>query len=75
MLHHMSQNGEAQHNDAVGDFGKVTLGVGISHLGLVLWGPLGVFGNFFNCYIVITISAYHTTLVIISFELYNASKS
>ena len=59
----------------MGDFGEVALGVGIGHLGLVLWGPLGVFVNLLNCYIVITISAYHTTLVIISFELDTASKS
>ena len=40
----MSRKGEAQLNDAVGDFGQVTLGVGISHLGLVLWEPLGLLG-------------------------------
>ena len=44
MLHPMSQKGEAQLNDAAGDFGEVTLGVGISHLGLVLWEPLGLLG-------------------------------
>ena len=31
--------------------------------------------NLLNCYIVITISAYHTTLVITLFELDTASKS
>ena len=41
-LHPTSGKGEEQLNDAVGDFGEVSLGVGISHLGLVLWEPLGV---------------------------------
>ena len=27
----------------VENFGEVALGVGIGHLGLVLWGPLGIF--------------------------------
>lgn len=43
-LHPTSRKGEAQLNDAAGDFGEVTLGVGISHLGLVLWEPLGLLG-------------------------------
>ena len=52
-LHPTSQKGEAQHNDTAGDFGKVTLGVGICYLGLVQWGPLDVFRNLLNCYIVL----------------------
>ena len=44
MLYPMSQKGEAQYNDAVGNFGKVALGVGIGHLGHVLWGPLSILG-------------------------------
>ena len=48
MLHPTSQKGEAQLNDTAGDFGEVTLGVGISHLGLVLWEPLGVLGISLN---------------------------
>ena len=47
-LHPMSRKGEAQLNDTAGDFGEVTLGVGISHLGLVLWEPLGVLGISLN---------------------------
>ena len=54
----MSQKGEAQHIDTAGDFGKVACGVGICYLGLVQWGPLDVFRNLLNCYIVLTISAY-----------------
>ena len=42
-LHPTSQKGEAQHNDTVGDFGEVTLGVGICYLGLVQWGPLDIY--------------------------------
>ena len=53
----MSQKGEAQHNDTAGDFGEVALGIGICYLGLVEWGPLDVFRNLLNCYIVLTISA------------------
>ena len=56
-LHPTSQKGEAQHNDTGGDVGEVTHGVGICYLGLVQWGPLDVFRNLLNCYIVLTISA------------------
>ena len=42
-LHPSSPKGEAQYNDSEGDFGKVTLGVGIGYLGLVQWGPLDIY--------------------------------